>query len=89
MKCLSEENVVEVGHVTHFFTKISVAVVELKAPLAVGDHILVKGPTTDFEQAVESMQIEHEDIERAEAGQSIGLKVVQRVREKDTVYKKL
>lgn len=86
---MSEENVVEVGHVTHFFTKISVAVLELKAPLAVGDHILFKGPTTDFEQVIESMQIEHEDIERAEAGQSIGLKVVQRVRERDMVYKKL
>ena len=86
---MSEENVVEVGHVTHFFTKISVAVLELKAPLAVGDHILFKGPTTDFEQVIESMQIEHEDIERAEAGQSIGLKVVQRVRERDMVYKTL
>jgi len=89
MKCLSEENVVEVGHVTHFFAKISVAVIELSAPLAVGDHILIKGPTTDLEQAVESMQIEHENIEKAEAGQSIGLRVVQRVRERDMVYKKL
>jgi len=86
---LSEENVVEVGHVTHFFAKISVAVIELKAPLAVGDRMLIKGPTTDLEQVVESMQIEHENIERAEAGQSIGLKVVQRVRERDMVYKKL
>jgi len=86
---LSEENVVEVGHVTHFFTKINVAVVELSATLAVGDTILIKGPTTDFEQVVESMQIEHENIERAEAGQSIGLKVEQRVREEDIVYKKL
>lgn len=86
---MSEENVVEVGRVTHFFAKISVAVVELTAPLAVGDYIVIKGPTTDFEQAVESMQIEHENIERAEAGQSIGLEVVQRAREKDIVYKKL
>jgi GTPase len=86
---LSEENVVEVGHVTHFFTRISVAVVELSATLAVGDTILIKGPTTDFEQVVESMQIEHENIERAEAGQSIGLKTEQRVREEDIVYKKL
>jgi translation elongation factor EF-1alpha len=86
---LSEENIVEVGRVTHFFTKISVAVVELNAPLAVGDTILVKGPTTDFEQVVESMQIEHENIEKAEAGQSIGLKVEQRVREGDIAYKKL
>jgi len=86
---LSEENVVEVGHVTHFFTKINVAVVELSATLAVGDTILIKGPTTDFEQVVGSMQIEHENIERAEAGQSIGLKVEERVREEDIVYKKL
>jgi len=86
---LSEENVVEVGRITHFFSKISVAVIELTAPLSVGDTIVVKGPTTDFEQAVESMQIEHEDVQRAEVGQSIGLKVAQRVREKDIVYKKL
>ena len=86
---MGEENLVEVGHVTHFFSKISVAVIELKAPLAVGDTIVIKGPTTDFEQIVESMQIEHKNVQRAEAGQSIGLKVVQRVREKDTVYKKI
>ena len=86
---MSEENVVEIGRVTHFFTKISVAVVELTVPLAVGDRILIKGPTTDLEQVVDSMQIEHENIKRAEAGQSIGLKVKQRVRETDIVYKKL
>jgi len=86
---LSEENVIEVGRITHFFSKISVAVIELTASLAVGDTIVVKGPTTDFEQVVESMQIEHKDVQRAEAGQSIGLKVAQRVREKDIVYKKL
>jgi putative protease len=89
MECLVEENLVEVGRVTHYFTKIGVAVVELKAPLAVGDRIAIKGPTTDFEQVVESMQIEHKNVQRAEAGQSIGLKVIQRVREKDIVYKKL
>ena len=87
--CLSEENVVEIGRITHFFTKISVAVIELTMPLAVGDTIMIKGPTTDFEQPVESMQIEHNNVQRAEAGQSIGLKVAQRVRENDTVYKKL
>jgi len=86
---LSEEKVVEVGRITHFFSKISVAVIELKAPLAVGDTIVVKGPNTDFEQTVDSMQIEHKNIQRAEAGQSIGLKLVQRARETDVVYKKV
>jgi hypothetical protein len=83
------EDVVEVGHITHFFSKISVAVLELTAPLSVGDHILVKGPATDFEQVVDSMQIEHKNIQRAEAGQSVGLKLAQQTKERDMVYKKL
>ena len=87
--CLSEENVIEVGHITHFFSKINVAVLELTAPLAVGDRILIKGPTTDFEQTVDSMQIEHANIPKAEAGQSIGLKMTEHVKERDVVYKKL
>jgi hypothetical protein len=86
---LTEENVVQVGRITHFFSKIDVAVIELKTALKVGDTIVVKGPTTDFEQPVESMQIEHKEVLKAEAGQSIGLKVAQRVRETDLVYKKL
>ena len=83
------EEVVKVGSITHFFSKISVAVVELTAPLSVSDHILIKGPTTDFEQMVESMQIEHKNIEKAEAGQSIGMKMAEHVKERDVVYKKL
>ena len=86
---MGEEEVVQIGHITHFFSKISVAIVELTAPLAVGDHVLVKGPATDFEQVVDSMQIEHQNVQRAETGQSIGLKTVQHVKEKDMVYKKL
>jgi len=86
---LSEENIIEVGRITHFFSKISVAVVELTEPLKTGEMIMVKGPSTDFEQVVESMQIEHENIATAAAGQSIGLKMMKPVREKDVVYKKL
>jgi selenocysteine-specific translation elongation factor len=77
----------EIGKVTHYFTKIGVAVVELTASLSVGDKIRISGPTTDFEQTVESMQIEHENVKTAKAGQSIGLKVAEHVRETDTVYK--
>jgi uncharacterized LabA/DUF88 family protein len=76
-----------IGNVAHYFVKISVAVVELKDTLRVGDRILIQGDTSDFEQIVESMQIEHKNIENAGAGQSIGLKVDQRVREGDKVYK--
>jgi len=87
VKVLGEKELLEVGKVTHFFSKISVAVVELSASLRVGDKIAIKGPTTDFEQTVESMQIEHVNVENAGKGQSIGLRVNERVREKDTVYK--
>jgi len=86
VKILGEE-LQEVGKVTHFFTKISVAVIELRASISVGDRILIKGPTTNLEQTIESMEIEHEKVTQAEAGQSIGLKVDDRVRENDTVYK--
>ena len=84
-----ENAVIEIGHVTHFFSKISVAVVDLTSPLAVGDRILVKGPSTDFEQIVESMQIEGKSYQRVEGGQSIGLKIAQPAKQKDVVYKKL
>jgi len=76
-----------VGRISHFFPKISVAVVELEDDLKVGDKISIEGPTTNFEQTVESMQIEHKDIKEAKKGDSIGLKVIDRVREKDLVYK--
>jgi len=77
----------EVGVVTHYFTKIGVAVIELIGKLSVGDRILIQGSTTDLEQAVASMQIEHKNVPSASRGQSIGLKVEQRVREGDKVYR--
>ena len=83
------DQVLEIGKVTHFFSKIGVGIVELTAPLSLGDLILVKGPSTDFEMAVKSMQIEHKSVSRAEGGQSIGLKMVQQAKERDVIYKKL
>jgi len=77
----------KVGDVNHYFTKIGVAVVDLTAPLRVGDRIAVKGMTTNFEQTVESMEIEHETVREAEAGVSIGLKMKDRVRRGDVVYR--
>jgi len=78
---------VMVGKVTHFYNKISVAVVELCDELKLGDKIAIRGKTTNFEQVVESMQIEHKPIEVAKPGDKIGLKVKERVREGDVVYK--
>ena len=77
----------EIGAVTHYFSRISVAVIELTDEISVGDKIQIMGSTTNFEQPVKSMQIEHEDVTKARSGQSIGLKVTERVREGDRVYK--
>jgi putative protease len=78
-----------VGRVVHYFPKIGVGVVELVDELRVGDTISIEGTTTNFQQVVESMQIEHKNIEVAKAGETIGLKVKDRVREKDLVFKLL
>jgi len=86
---VNEPEVQEIGIIMHYFSKIGVAVIDLSGQLSVGDQILVKGPLTDFEMTVDSMQIEHNAIQRAEAGQSIGLKLSQHARERDVVYKKL
>ncbi len=84
---MSEEELQEVGTVTHYYLRIGVVVVEVTAPIKVGDRIRVRGSTTNFEQTIESMEIEHKRIEEAKPGDSIGLKVKERVREKDIVYK--
>jgi len=77
----------EVGIVEHYYGKLGVAVIELSGTLKVGDKIKVKGATTNFEQKVESMQIEHDKVKEAESGQSIGLKVKDHVRQHDKVYR--
>ncbi len=77
----------EVGMVSHFFGKVRVAIIEVTDTISVGDQILIKGPTTDIEQTVDSMEIEHVKVKQVESGQSIGMKVKGRVRENDTVYK--
>jgi len=76
----------KVGHVDKYYSKISVALVTLSGDLAVGDKIQIKGATTDFEQVVKSMQIEHESISSATKGQMIGLKVESKVRLNDEVF---
>jgi putative protease len=77
-----------VGKVSHFFSKISVAVIDLVGELKTGDKISIEGANTGvFEQMVSSIQIEHEKVDSAGAGQSIGLKMDGKVREGDSVYK--
>ncbi len=77
----------KVGEVTHYFTRIGVAVVVLSGPLKVGNRIAIKGMTTNYEMTVVSMQVEGADIEEAGAGDDIGMKVDDRVRQGDLVYR--
>lgn len=76
-----------VGKISHYFSKIGVAVIELSDTLKVGDTIRIIGGVTDFTQNIESIEIEHEKVNEAKAGDSIGLKVAQKVREGYKVYK--
>jgi len=76
----------KIGTITHFFDNISVGIIELEGSLKVGDKIRIQGATTSFEQEVGEMQFDHENIETAEAGKEVGIKVDQKVREGDEVY---
>jgi selenocysteine-specific translation elongation factor len=76
-----------IGKVTDFFARPVVAGIELAATLKLGDKIHIKGHTTDLEFIVDSMQINNVDVQQAKAGDLIGIKVSERVRRGDTVYK--
>lgn len=76
-----------IGKVTHYFSKIGVAVIELSNSLKMGDTIRIVGGATDFSQTVESLEVEHKKVEEARAGESVGLKVSQKVREGYKVYR--
>ncbi len=76
-----------IGKVSDFFAHPVVAGIDLTAPLNVGDKIHIKGHTTDMELTVDSIQINNVDVKEAKAGDAIGVKVSERVRRGDTVYK--
>lgn len=77
---------IEIGRVGDYFAHVGVAGIDLTTPLKVGDRIRIRGHTTDMEIAVESMQIEHESVQEAKAGDRIGIKVPDRCRDGDHVY---
>ena len=79
---------VELGKVTHYFSKIGVAAIQITLDtLRVGDVIHVKGHTSDFTQKIDSMQIDNKSVAEATVGQSIGLRVKDHAREHDQVFK--
>jgi translation elongation factor EF-1alpha len=76
-----------IGKVTHYFGKAQVAAVEITdGQLSVGDTIRIKGHTSDWTQKVESIQVEHEQIQTAKPGDQIGIRVMEHAREHDEVY---
>lgn len=85
---MSEHDEAEaIGTVTHYFSHLSVAAVTLDAPLRVGERIHIKGHTTDFEQAVDSMEVEHTSISEAKPGDDVALHVDDHVRENDKIFR--
>ncbi|MGI5826066.1 MAG: hypothetical protein ACOX50_01485 [Patescibacteria group bacterium] len=78
---------VKVGKITHYFDRIGVAVVELSDTLKTGDKVRIGGIIEDFQMTVSSMQVEHEQLEEAKKGDTIGMKVDQPVKVGDEVFK--
>ncbi len=81
------EEQVEVGQIFTFFSKVGVAGIKLTGTLSVGDRIHIKGATTDFEQEVDSMQIDRQPVDTAAKGDSIGIKVADAVRPGDKIFR--
>ena len=78
----------EIGYIDHYFGKIGVTGLKLtKGTVEVGDTLHFKGHTTDFENTISTMQVEHNSIEKAKKGDDIGIKVSDKVRVHDKVYK--
>ncbi|MFC1700364.1 translation elongation factor-like protein [Patescibacteria group bacterium] len=76
----------KVGIITHFFDKISVGIIKLDGAFKKGSKIRIEGATTNFEQVVNEMQFEREDIEAGKKGQEVGIKVDEKVRDGDSVF---
>ena len=77
-----------IGKITHYFSNISVAVIDLSSSLKEGDEIrIMGGENTDFNQTVDSMQVDHKEVKAAKKGDSVGLKVKEKVHEGYKVYK--
>ncbi len=76
----------QVGTIQGYYSHVGVGIIKVEAPIKKGDKIRVKGHTTDFEQKIASMQIQHKDIEKAKKGDEIGLKLKDKVRPNDKVY---
>ena len=77
----------KVGEIIHYYDKIGVAVLKVLSPLKVGDRIKISGHDKEFEQTIASMQVEHQNIDKAKKGDEVGMKLDQPARDGDEAYK--
>jgi len=77
----------QIGQISHYFDHIHVAALTLTEPLRVGDTIHILGHSTDFQQKVTSLEIEHHAVEEARPGDDVGMKVIQKVHPHDKIFK--
>ncbi len=83
------EEAKQIGEITHYFSHLGVGIFKFNRAVKVGEKIHIKGATSDFIQAISSMQYDHKDIEAAKKGQEVGIKIDEKVREGDKVYEAL
>lgn len=77
----------EIGKITHYYDKLSVAIIELKSELKAGDEISIKGANDDLRQVVDSIEIDRQGVDAAKKGDIVGIKVAQKVHEGSKVFK--
>jgi hypothetical protein len=77
----------QIGTITHYFDHIGVAVLNLQDKLRVGEVVQIQGHSTDFQQTIDSMQIEHKAVEQAKPGDDVAVKVSQKVHPNDKVFR--
>ena len=89
VKTTKSSKKIKVGSIMTYYNNIGVAAIELTDNIKLGDTIIIKGSTTDMEQVIDSMEIEHKSVQEAKSGDQIGIKVATKIRKGDRVYKKI
>lgn len=87
VSCRMSLNMKPIGKITHYYNKIGVAIIELSGKLQVGDKIKIEGNKNEFEQTVDSIEIDRKKVESAKAGEVVGIKVKEKIREGALVSK--
>jgi len=85
---MANEDIKLIGQVTHYYSNIGVGIIKLTGDLSIGDAVHIEGNSSDLEMEVSSMQVNHESVESAGKGDEVGVKVSEKVKKGDRVYKR-